>query len=382
MKDIITSKTKVFSLFGKSGAMEEIKSVPELPIGCKIYCYGFGMTEKEGAIISPRNQFGQYKCVYISDFESGFFTLEEYSRPHSKKFGIGNYFDDNLQTIDESTLEDYILKAEIAVNIEKEIEEEKEAFDNKEKNELPKKYPHLTVNTQDDQNITKKNLVADLKKNFPNVKFSVKKSNYSTYNISWTDGPAESDVEEIASKFEGYTTDITGDYRDPDPSNFNKVFGDFKYVFYSRSASESVTKCKENLHEVIGTVSNGYPSEAGDIFYKTFRNTSFPVGSNVKSIQMKKGFTGSYTDSFEFVFESNEKTKLNIETNCDIFLVDYSLKAIAVFGNTKEIKDQLKELGGKFNNNLTYNDIKQAGWIFSNKKTEEVISALKIEKKS
>lgn len=381
MKDIITSKTKVFSLFGKSGAMEEIKSVPELPIGCKIYCYGFGMTEKEGAIISPRDQFGQYKCVYISDFESGFFTLEEYSRPHSKKFGIGNYFDDNLQTIDESTIEDYILKAEIAVNIEKEIEEEKETFDKQEKNELPKKYPHLIVNTQDDQNITKKNLVADLKKNFPNVKFSVKKSNYSTYYISWTDGPAESNVEEIASKFEGYTTDITGDYRDPDPSNFNKVFGDFKYVFYSRSASESVTKCKENLHEIIGTVSNGYPSEAGDIFYKTFRNTSFPVGLNVKSIQMKKGFTGSFTDSFEFVFERNEKNKLNIETNCDIFLVDYSLKAIAIFGNTKEIKDQLKELGGKFNNNLTYNDIKQAGWIFSNKKTEEVIRALKIEKK-
>lgn len=382
MKDIITSKTKVFSLFGKSGAMEEIKSVPELPIGCKIYCYGFGMTEKEGAIISPRNQFGQYKCVYISDFESGFFTLEEYSRPHSKKFGIGNYFDDNLQTIEESTLEDYILKAEIAVNIEKEIEEEKEAFDKQEKNELPKKYPHLTVNTQDDQNITKKNLVADLKKNFPNVKFSVKKSNYSTYYISWTNGPAESNVEEIASKFEGYTTDITGDYRDPDPSNFNKVFGDFKYVFYTRSASESVTKCKEKLHEIIGTVSNGYPSEAGDIFYKTFRNTSFPVGLNVKSIQMKKGFTGSFTDSFEFVFESNEKTKLNIETSCDIFLVDYSVKAIAIFGNTKEIKDQLKKLGGKFNNNLTYNNIKQAGWIFSNKKTEEVIRTLKIKKKS
>jgi hypothetical protein len=380
MKNIITNETKVFSLFGKSGAMEEIKPVPELPIGCKIYCYGYGMSEREGAIISPRNQFGQYKCVYISDFESGFFTLEEYSRPHSKKFGIGNYFDDNLITVEESILEDYILKAEIAENIKKEIEEEKEAFDKKELKELPIRYPHLTVNSQDDQNITKKNLVAELKKNFPLVKFSVKKSNYSTYYISWTDGPAEINVEEIASKFEGYTTDETGDFRDPNPSNFNKVFGDFKYVFYSRSASESISIHKEKLHEIIGSVSNSYQSEAGDIFYRTFRNTSFPIGVNVKSIQMKDNFTGSFTDSFEFVFENNEEStvKINKESNNCIFMVDYSLKAVAVFGNTKEIKDQLKELGGKFNNYLTYNNIKQAGWIFSNKKKEEIKNFLNL----
>ncbi|BDU27657.1 LPD29 domain-containing protein [Flavobacterium sp. GSB-24] len=380
MKNIITSETKVFSLFGKSGAMEQIKPIPELPIGCKIYCYGYGMSEREGAIISPRNQFGQYKCVYISDFESGFFTLEEYSRPHSKKFGIGNYFDDNFLTIEESILEDYILKAEIAVNIKNEIEKEKETFDKNELKEIPKRFPHLTVNTQDDQNITKKNLVADLKKNFPLVKFSVKKSHYSTYYISWTDGPAEIKVEEIASKFEGYTTDETGDFRDPNPSNFNKVFGDFKYVFYSRSASEHVSRCKENLQEIIGSISNSYPSEAGDIFYKTFRHTSFPIGVNVKCIQMKNNFSGSFTDSFEFVFENNEESTAEIskESNNSIFLVDYSLKAVAVFGNTKEIKDQLKELGGKFNNYLTYNNIKQAGWIFSNKKKEELKNILNL----
>lgn len=380
MKNIITSKTKVFSLFGKSGAMEEIKPVPELPIGCKIYCYGYGMSEKEGAIISPRNQFGQYNCVYISDYESGFFTLEEYSRPHSKKFGIGNYYDDNLVIIEESILEDYILKADIAVNIKKEIEEEKEAFDRKEIEELPKKYPHLTVNVQDDQNITKKNLVAELKKNFPNVKFSVKKAHYSTYYISWTDGPAEINVEEVASKFEGYSTDETGDFRDPNPSNFNKVFGDFKYVFYSRSASESVSQLKENLHGIIGTLSNTFSSEANDIFYKTFRNTSFPVGINVLSIQMKNNFSGSFTDSFEFVFQSKEIPAEVIikEANSNIFLVDYSLKAVAVFGNTKDVKEQLKELGGKFNMNLTYNDNKQAGWVFSNRKKEELIKALNL----
>ena len=57
-------------------------------------------------------------------------------------------------------------------------------------------------------------------------------------------------------------------------------------------------------------------------------------------------------------------------------IVDYSEKAIAVFGKTREIKDQLKELGGKFNPALRYNDEKRAGWIFSKKQADKVRALL------
>jgi hypothetical protein len=46
-------------------------------------------------------------------------------------------------------------------------------------------------------------------------------------------------------------------------------------------------------------------------------------------------------------------------------LVEYSAKAVAVFGNTKAIKDELKAMGGRFNSRLTFNGKKLAGWIFS-----------------
>jgi len=46
-------------------------------------------------------------------------------------------------------------------------------------------------------------------------------------------------------------------------------------------------------------------------------------------------------------------------------LVEYSAKAIAVFGETKAIKDELKAMGGRFNSRLTLNGKKLAGWIFS-----------------
>lgn len=49
-------------------------------------------------------------------------------------------------------------------------------------------------------------------------------------------------------------------------------------------------------------------------------------------------------------------------------IVNYSEKSIAVIGDTKEYKEQLKQLGGSFNTRLSCG----AGWIFSAKKRAEV----------
>lgn len=58
----------------------------------------------------------------------------------------------------------------------------------------------------------------------------------------------------------------------------------------------------------------------------------------------------------------------------DIQIVDYSERAIAIIGNTKSIKDKLKELGGKFNPRLSCG----AGWIFSKNRESALKSALAI----
>lgn len=57
-------------------------------------------------------------------------------------------------------------------------------------------------------------------------------------------------------------------------------------------------------------------------------------------------------------------------------LVNYSEKAFAVVGDTREIKDLLKENGGRFNPALTVNGVKCAGWIFSKKSLQAVRLAL------
>ena len=58
-------------------------------------------------------------------------------------------------------------------------------------------------------------------------------------------------------------------------------------------------------------------------------------------------------------------------------IVDYSEKAIAVFGDTKAIKEQLKELGGRFNPSLNYEGEKRSGWIFSKKQADKVKELVK-----
>lgn len=60
----------------------------------------------------------------------------------------------------------------------------------------------------------------------------------------------------------------------------------------------------------------------------------------------------------------------------DVKMVDYSEKAVAVIGNTYEIKDELKALGGKFNRFLTVDGAKVPGWIFSKGKADEIADIL------
>ena len=51
-----------------------------------------------------------------------------------------------------------------------------------------------------------------------------------------------------------------------------------------------------------------------------------------------------------------------------LIIEDYSERSIVVRGDTKPYKEELKEMGGRFNRNLRDG----CGWIFSKKHEEEV----------
>lgn len=74
---------------------------------------------------------------------------------------------------------------------------------------------------------------------------------------------------------------------------------------------------------------------------------------------------------------SEETRETAVETVEGLEIVDYSEKAVAVFGDTKAIKDELKSIGGKFNPRLNYNGEKRAGWVFPKSKRETLENVLK-----
>lgn len=75
---------------------------------------------------------------------------------------------------------------------------------------------------------------------------------------------------------------------------------------------------------------------------------------------------GNYERDFIFNPEYKKPVKTQVEkVDVEGFkLIDYSNKAIALFGDTKPLKDKLKELGGRFNPFLKLDGEKMAGWIF------------------
>lgn len=70
--------------------------------------------------------------------------------------------------------------------------------------------------------------------------------------------------------------------------------------------------------------------------------------------------------------DTTPPSKSTEESKGGCTLVEYSAKAVAVFGDTKSIKDELKAMGGRFNSHLTFNGKRLAGWIFSKSQEKQL----------
>ena len=88
---------------------------------------------------------------------------------------------------------------------------------------------------------------------------------------------------------------------------------------------------------------------------------------------------GVYLNTQSKKKETEQPTQAITTDNLSFEIVDYSEKAIALFGDTKAIKDLLSAMGGKFNPKLTHNNEKQAGWIFSKSKRDELNTVLNLK---
>lgn len=196
------------------------------------------------------------------------------------------------------------------------------------------------------------------KKNFPEFKFSVR-SEWSMYTdsmyIELKSGPCVPFVEGSRSAKRGYMSTMStvkGWENELTPEMFKVLDAVTTY------ASSFRYDDSDGMQDYYDT--NFYLSIKVSDEYQV-------IDPKVKKNAPKKGPEES----------TNVVEPITVE---DLEMVDYSEKAIAVFGDTKTIKEQLKELGGRFNPSLNYNGEKRAGWIFSKKKADEMRNLMASEK--
>jgi hypothetical protein len=147
--------------------------------------------------------------------------------------------------------------------------------------------------------ITKQNLIADLKLNFPGTKFSVTKSNYSTYNVNLTDGPTSAEVEKVTDKYEEYESSPCGDFHDRKQSDFNKQFGGFKYIFTRREFSEPVKALLQKCEEIVSGIESHKYNEGQELFYRIMQKTNLPKGFDALEIERTEQSSGLLVDLYQ-----------------------------------------------------------------------------------
>ena len=188
------------------------------------------------------------------------------------------------------------------------------------------------------------------KKNFPRFKFSIT-SKWSMYTdslyIEVKEGVCIPFIEDSRCAERGYM------------STMNTVKG------WEKDLTPEMFK----VLDAVTTYANSFRYDDSDSmqdYFDTNFYLSLKVSDEYKVVEPK---TKKSSVKAEKVEEAKEVEAVTVE---GLKIVDYSEKAIAVFGDTKAIKEQLKELGGRFNPSLNYNGEKRAGWIFSKRKADEV----------
>ena len=289
-----------------------------------------------------RDKWGiTYHLVNLRTHE---FHTSDLIRPLSEKFGIGIYYDDaNPKFLDPLETAALLTKAK-----EKKAEEEKKAKEAREEYERIAKIgtERLRPLVPTD---AKAVIIGTLR-----VSECDSYTDYYGYGIARTvilgfskhTRNLFSEMRKHAANFEGtaYLVEYNADYEHRE----NYSMGDGMYL--GRNKYSGWTVEKEPIYDLEKFIER-YAHTAGD-------EANLCMKAPQRENEAQQPTTAANLSSF------------NLE------IVEYSEKAIAVFGDTKPIKDVLKNLNGLFRANLTYKGERRAGWIYSKKQEQKVREAL------
>ncbi|WP_337940997.1 fusion protein [Parabacteroides sp.] len=288
-----------------------------------------------------RSQWGiTYHLINLRTHE---FHTSDLIRPLSEKFGIGMYYDDaNPKFLDPLETAALLTKAR-----EKKTEDDRKAEEERQRNEHTAKIGAERLRPLIPSD-AKAVIVGELR-----VSECDSYTDYYDYRIERTvilgfsthTRNLFSEMRKYAANFEG-TAYLAGNDKEYEHRE-NYSMGDGMYL--GRNKYSGWTISKERIYDL----------------EKFIERYAYTVGSEA-NICLK----APQRETEAQPTTSADLSTLNLE------IVEYSEKAIAVFGDTKPIKDVLKDLNGLFRANLTHNGERRAGWIYSRKQEQKVRETL------
>lgn len=99
-------------------------------------------------------------------------------------------------------------------------------------------YPYLKQGTL--TTTATANIRTELKRRYPGIKFTVRKTSHDAIRVGWTDGPIARDVEIIVSKYETGSFNGMEDIYEYNNNVWPDVFGGAKYIFADRTTSPAL----------------------------------------------------------------------------------------------------------------------------------------------
>lgn len=350
-----------------------------LEVGQRVYGFlGYGGSESGKFIVtSAPDIHGRQKMAEIGrPHRFAYWRVGQDDQPLSKKFGIGYYWDDKEPDyrMQEQEIAKLVHQCEVQQAWNERLEKNKRIASPKRTEQLRKEYGSILTecNSYDDKT-AKQNMLVLLKRAFPGVKFYSKKNGSNSYNVRWTDGPTEKMVGKICSMFADTTFNGYTDMEENIGDEFTSLYGGIGYMpDMERSYSDKVwEEAKEKFYakhpEAIGV------NENREFIPKTYsefvRNDRYTCASSCIRGYLRD--VNLYQEPEEKPVKTTLKT---VGNEGDLQIVDYSEKAVAIIGNTREYVEKLKELGGRFNGKLKCG----AGWVFSKKREPELRAAFSL----
>lgn len=340
--------TKLYSLFGGTTTDTEVKSVE---VNQVLQMEGYSCDHYVVHKIT-HNEYGyHYHLINLRTLDM---QQSEIIRPLSQKFGIGMYYDENnIEFMTNEEVAELYGKAQEkkANRIEKEREEEKQR---EAVRIIGRKW--LDENLPEDAQAI---IIACLKQD---------------ESDSQTDYYASRTTRTVILGFSKHKRDIFSEMR--------------KYASNFEGTTHLAEHSEDYEHREKYSMGKGY--YLGIDYYSGWIIKKAPIYNRENTIK-EFSYVAGCPDGIYIKTKSN-KAKNNTEIqkikqptqvvesdNLSFEVVDYSEKSIALFGDTKPIKDLLKAMGGKFNPRLAYKADKRAGWIFQTSKREELETVLKLK---